>query len=129
MAARAVAVRVEIAKRRVAHGEGMPLARTDAGFIDVRRRQLRSHYLLGIKALDDAVDDALGAEVFGTVDAEVELGEIRVLHHVLGQEILRTEADGAAVLIEDVHRRRADERRDEAVGWIVVALDRRPDLP
>ena len=49
--------------------------------------------------------------------------------HVLGQEILRAEAEIAAVARDDIHRRRADKGRDEAVGGVVVDFRRRSHLP
>src|SRR5215831_15658379 len=124
----AFAVFVEIAQRAVADREGMPLAGPDACFGDVRRRQFRGDRLFRVEALDHAIDDSLRAEILGTVDAELEFGESLTVDHVLGQEILRPESEIAAVARNDIHRRRTDEGRDEAVGGVVVDFRRRPYL-
>ena len=106
----------------------MPFAGPDAFLGNVRRRQFRGDHLVWIEAFDRAIDDPLGAEIFGTIDAERKFGESTVVDHVLGQEVFRAEAEKPAVAREQVHRRRADEGRDEAVCRVVVDLRRRAHL-
>ena len=108
----------------------MPLSGPDAFVGDVRRRQFRGDHLFRIEAFDRAVDDPLGAKILGTVDAERKFGDsLAVVDHFLGQEILGPEAEIAAIVATNIHRRRADEGRDEAIGGIVVDFRRRSDLP
>ena len=107
----------------------MPLAGADALLGDVRPRQLRRDRLLWIEAFDHAVNDPLRAEIFRTIDAERKFRRAAVLDHVLGQEVLRTETEiSAAVVRDDVHRRRADKCRDKEIGGVVVDFCRRPHL-
>src|SRR6185437_15986473 len=123
-----LAIPVEMAQRTIAHGVRMPLAGPDALLGNVRRRQFRGNHLVWIEAFDRAVDDPLGAEIFGTIDAERKLSEGTVVDHVPGQEIFRAEAEEPAIVVGDVHRRRADEGRHEAVGRVVVDLRWRSHL-
>src|SRR5689334_23297262 len=106
----------------------MPLTGPDPFVGDVSRRKLCRDHLLRIETFQYAVNDPLGAEILRTVDAELELGESRILDHILGQEILRSEPEIAAIARDDVHRRSADEGCDEAVGGVVVDFRRRPHL-
>ena len=106
----------------------MPLAGPDPFVGDVRRRKFCRDHLLRIETFHRAVNDALGAEILGTIDAELEFGEGLVVDHVLGQEILRAEAEIAAVARDDIHRRGADKGGDEAVGGVVVDFRRRSHL-
>ena len=46
-----------------------------------------------------------------------------------GEEVLRAEPDDDVPDLDQVHRRRAQKRRDEGVGGVVVDLRRRSDLP
>ena len=86
--------------------------------------------LLRFEAFHHAVNDALGAEIFRAIDTKRKFGRGAVLDHFLGQEVLGTEAEIAAAIVgDDVHRRRADEGRDKEVGGIVIDFRRRSHLP
>src|SRR6185312_10709033 len=92
-AVRPLAVLVEVAERAVVHGEGVPFAGPDAVEWNMRRRQLGRHLADRLEPFERAIDDALGAEIFGAVDAEPEIGDGAAVDHLLGQEMLRPEAD------------------------------------
>src|SRR6516225_4279280 len=98
-----------MAQRTLAYGERMPFTGSNPFVGDVSWRKFCRDHLLRVETLQYAVNDPLGAEILGTVDAELELCESPVFHHVLGQEILRPEADIAAVARDNIHRRGADE--------------------
>src|SRR5207302_10457549 len=113
------ALAVEVAQLALPYRERMPGAGADALERHVRR-QFRGHFPLRRPAVERAVEDALGAEVFHAVDAEVELLHPRAVEQLLGQESLGPESHGAAVALDQVHRRGAEEGRDELVGRMLV---------
>src|SRR5215472_8025856 len=103
----------------------MPLTGPDPFVSDVSWRKFCRDHLLGIETFQYAVDDSLGAEILGTVDAELKFCESRVLDHVLGQEILRPKSEIAPAARDNVHWRGADEGGNETIGRVVVDLRRR----
>src|SRR5689334_4900952 len=108
----------------------MPFAGTNAFFGHVSRRQLRRDRLLRIEAGHHAVNDALGPEIFGAVDAKRKFGRAAIFDHIFGQEIFWSKSDiASAIAGNDIHRRRADKGRDKKVGRILIDFGGRSHLP
>src|SRR6202023_3885266 len=74
--------------------------------------------------LDLRVEDSLVAQVLDVGDAGGDRHR-RTLDEGRGQQVLGTEAGQHVAVIDQVHRRRAQEGGDEGVRRIVVDLARR----
>src|SRR6516164_2825515 len=80
-------------------------------------------------AVEGAVEDAFRAEILHAVDAELKLLDREAVEQLLREEVLRAEAERAAVALDQVHRRGAEKTRDEFVRRMLIDFGRAPDLP
>src|SRR5262249_56161197 len=103
---------IEVAQLPFPHRERVPRTGADAVKRDVRR-QLCGHLALRRPAVERAVEDALRTEILHAVDAELELLDPEALAQLLREEVLRAEAERAAVALDQVHRRGAAQTADQ----------------
>ena len=109
-----------------AHDEVVFLAAGDLG-TNVGR-YLGDHMGFRSPPLQHAINQPVGTEILDPGDAEREGDVVVPGLDSARQEGFRPEAKIGCTVLDQVHRRRADEGRDEGVGRVDVDLLRRPDL-
>src|SRR5262249_12188476 len=120
------AVAVEAFDVAPSNDEIIALARHDLG-ADIGR-DFRDDVRFQRVPLDHAVDQTVGAEIFDPGDAEWKRNIVARGLNLHRQERLRPQAEVGLAVLDEVHRRRADEGGDEGVGGIAINLLRRADL-
>src|SRR5438094_362556 len=83
---------------------------------------------LGYSALDHAIDQAVGTEIFDPADAKGKGEVVAAPLHLARQKGLRSEAEPGLAVLDQIHWRRSDERGGKSVRRIAVDFLRRTDL-
>src|SRR6185437_2587664 len=90
---------------------------------DSFRAQLEQHLGVAELAVHAPVSEPFGAEKFDPLDAHEEGGHIGGFgRSCTWQDVLGAKAYDPAVMLQQIHRRCADESGDECVGRLVVKL-------
>src|SRR5215831_10701858 len=92
-------------------------------------RQLGRHLALGDPSFEASIENALGAQVLHAIDAEWHLDYGASVQELLRQERLWAEAQGSAVPLDQVHRRRSEKRCNELICRMLVDFCGGSDLP
>src|SRR4051812_27394865 len=115
---------VEILKLALRDGEVIGAAQVES----LRLKQACDNFFaVHLPALQAAGDDVFRAQIFDVVDAELET-HTAVHCSIAGPEVLWPETHNDVAVLDQVHRRRAEECRDKSVRWIVVDLFGAGDL-